>query len=258
MERVENVNKLEKALKIIEEGNRRGAIIRIIGGLAIYYHCPTAKNECFARTYGDIDLFGLSSQRKIINRLMEESGYKPNKEFNALHGERRLLYYDEACNLRIDYLLDFFEMCHKIDLRNRLEVHDVTIPLADLLLTKLQVVCLTEKDIKDIVVLLIDHELSDEDEEDKVNIRYIARLCSNDWCLQKTVNITLDRVLEWIANSSINENFKESVASKIVRIKAAIDAEPKSLKWKLRSVIGEKTRWYELPEEPLHDFLIQQ
>lgn len=255
MKKFENDMKLEKALEIIEKGERKGATIRLIGGLAIYYHCPTARSDYFVRTYGDIDLFGLSSQRRIINNLMEELGYKPNKEFNALHGERRLLYYDKSSSLRVDYLLDFFEMCHKIDLRNRLRISNVTIPLADLLLTKLQIVCLTEKDIKDIVVLLIDHELSDKDEEEKVNVKYIAKLCSNNWCLQRTVNITLDRVLEWVADSPISENFKKYVASKIAQIKVAIDAEPKSLKWKLRSIIGERVKWYELPEEPLHKSL---
>ncbi|MEM3921300.1 MAG: hypothetical protein QXM43_03350 [Desulfurococcaceae archaeon] len=255
---LENTKKLERALKIIGEGNKRGVAIRLIGGLAIYYHCPTARNGYFARAYGDIDLFSLSSKRKIINELMEELGYKPNKTFNMIHGERRLIYYDETCNLRVDYLLDFFEMCHKIDLRNRLEIDDVTISLADLLLTKLQIIFLTEKDIKDIVALLLDHELSDGDEEDKVNVKYIAKLCSKDWGLQKTINITLDRVLEWIANSSISEGFREKVISRIDQIRTAINTEQKSLKWKLRAIIGEKVKWYELPEEPLHDSSIPQ
>ncbi len=242
---------LEKALKIIEEGERRGATIRLMGGLAIYYHSPTAKNEYLSRTYGDIDFFGLSSQTKIIKKLMESLGYSPYERFNALHGDRRLMYFDEPNNLRIDFLLDYFEMCHKIDLRDRLRIDNLTIPLADLLLTKLQIVELNEKDIKDIAVLLIDHELSDKDEDDKINIKYIASLCSNDWGLQKTIESTIDKVFEWTNQSPIHEEYKKIIISKLSKIKTTIDSEPKSLKWKMRAKIGEKVRWYEIPEEPL-------
>lgn len=242
---------LEKALKIIEESERRGATIRLMGGLAIYYHSPTASNEYFSRTYGDLDFFGLSSQTKIIKKLMESLGYKLHKRFNALHGERRLLYFDETNGLRIDFLLDYFEMCHKIDLRDRLRIDNVTIPLADLLLTKLQIVELNEKDIKDIAVLMIDHDLSDKDEDDKINIKYIASLCSNDWGLQKTIEITIDKVFEWTNQSPIHEGYKKMIISKLSKMKTTIDSEPKSLKWKMRAKIGEKIRWYEIPEEPL-------
>jgi len=248
---------LEKALKVINEGEKRGATIRLIGGIAVYYHSPTAANEYFARTYGDVDFFGLSSQTKIIKKVMESLGYTPHERFNALHGDRRLLYYDESNGSRIDFMLDFFEMCHKIDLRDRLKIDKVTIPLADLLLTKLQIVELNEKDIKDIAVLLIDHELSDKDEEDHINVKYIAKLCSNDWGLEKTITITLDKVLDWARQSNISEEYKNTIITRISQIKSSIDTEPKSLKWKMRAKIGEKVRWYELPEEPLRGLVKQ-
>jgi hypothetical protein len=259
MNKIDNEQLLQKALQIIQEGSRRGILVRLLGGLAIYYHCPHSRESFFARTYGDIDLFGLSSQRRLINEVMEDLGYKPYKEFNAIHGERRLMYYDEHSNVRVDYLLDFFEMCHKIDIRNRLEEDEITIPLADLLLTKLQVIELTEKDVKDVVVLFIDHELGDSDEADKINAKYIAKLCSDDWGLYKTVNMTLDKVVDWINQSILDMEIKENILSKINRLRTIIDAEPKSLKWRMRAKIGEKIRWYEIPEEPLHkDFPIQQ
>ncbi|MEM3489572.1 MAG: hypothetical protein QXO75_07985, partial [Nitrososphaerota archaeon] len=175
----------------------------------------------------------------------------PHERFNALHGERRLLYYDESNGSRIDFLLDYFEMCHKIDLRERLRIDNVTIPLADLLLTKLQIVELTEKDIKDLAVLLIDHELSDKDEEDRINVKYIAKLCSNDWGLEKTIKMTFDKVLDWTKKAPINEQHRNTIVSRIEKIRSVIDAEPKSMKWKMRAKIGEKVRWYEIPEEPL-------
>jgi hypothetical protein len=242
---------LEKALKIIEEGERYGATIRLLGGLAIYYHSPSAREEGLSRTYGDIDLFGLSHQTKIIKNVMERLGYAPNERFNALHGGRRLIYHDEASSIRVDILLDYFEMCHRIDLRDRLKIDNVTIPLADLLLTKLQIVELNEKDIKDIVALLLDHELREGEGDEAIGINYIARLCSADWGLEKTVKTTLDRVSEWVKNNINGEAQRNSVISKIEGIRSAIDSEPKALRWRLRAAIGERVRWYEIPEEPL-------
>jgi hypothetical protein len=242
---------LENALKIVEEGERKGATIRLIGGLAVYYHSPSARSGELTRTYGDIDLFGLSHQTKIIKSVMEDQGYIPNKRFNALHGDRRLIYHDESGSVKVDILLDYFEMCHKIDLRDRLKIERVTIPLSDLLMTKLQIVELNEKDIKDIMALLIDHELKELDESEAIGINYIARLCSRDWGLEKTVKTTLDIVLDWAKRHVDNEAHRDSVISKVDRIKAAIDSTPKSLKWKLRALIGDKVRWYEMPEEPL-------
>jgi len=241
MNKTSNEQLLQKALQIIQEGSRRGILVRLLGGLAIYHHCPHSQESFFARTYGDIDLFGLSSQRRMINEMMEDLGYKPYKEFNAIHGERRLMYYDEHSNVKVDYLLDFFEMCHKIDLRNRLEKDEVTIPLADLLLTKLQVIELTEKDIKDIIVLLIDHELSNNDETDKINAKYIAKLCSDDWGLYKTVNMTLDKVAEWVNQSILDREVKEDILLSVLRQSRI------SFKSKVLGSISLNTRMYSTP-----------
>ncbi len=245
------MNVLGRALKIIEEGEKKGATIRLLGGLAVYYQSPSARSEGLSRTYGDIDLFGLSRHTKIIRDVMENLGYTPNERFNALHGQRRLLYYDEPNSIRVDILLDYFEMCHKIDLRGRLEMNKVTLPLSDLLLTKLQIVELNEKDIKDILALLMDHELKEAEDADAININYIAKVCSDDWGLEKTIKTTLNTVAEWIEQHMGNQVQKNSILQKIDGIKSAIDAMPKSLKWRIRSLIGEKVRWYELPEEPL-------
>jgi hypothetical protein len=93
--------------------------------------------------------------------------------------------------------------------------------------------------------------LKELDESEAIGINYIARLCSRDWGLEKTVKTTLDIVLDWAKRHVDNEAHKNSVISKVDRIKAAIDSTPKSLKWKLRALIGDKVRWYEMPEEPL-------
>ena len=74
----------------------------------------------------------------------------------------------------IDVFLDTFRMDHDIALKRRLELEPVSLSLADLLLTKLQIFRLNDKDIRDIVTLLDDAEVSDGDEPGTIDARYIG------------------------------------------------------------------------------------
>jgi hypothetical protein len=41
----------------------------------------------------------------------------------------------------------------------------------------------------------------------------------------------------------------DQVMENIGGLRAAISAEPKSTRWRIRSRVGEKKRWYETPED---------
>lgn len=165
-----------------------------------------------------------------------------NKRFNALHGDRRLMFYDPQLDSTIDVFLDVFEMCHKITLKDRLTIMPYTIPPSDLLLTKLQIVKLTENDVKDVFALLTDLNLSNHDDEENIDANYIAKLLSDDWGFYTTVTDNIDRLLNEFSPPS-------NVAEKLKALKDKIEKEPKSLKWKMRAKVGRKVKWYEEPEE---------
>ena len=140
---------------------------------------------------------GLRNQRKEINTLFLDLGYTPRTTFNAMNGHTRLIFNDIANERRVDIFLNEFEMCHKFDFTNRLKMHSLTLPLADLLLTKLQVYEITEREYKDVIALLKDFKLSDGDADpDTINAKYIAKLCSKDWGLWKTLSLNLERIEE--------------------------------------------------------------
>jgi hypothetical protein len=63
----------------------------------------------------------------------------------------------------VDIFLGTFNMCHSLNLEGRMEQEPLTLPLSDLLLTKLQIVKLNPKDALDSLVLLGDHEVSGTD-----------------------------------------------------------------------------------------------
>jgi hypothetical protein len=191
---------------------------------------------------------GLRKQAKEIRKLFLTLGYVPREIFNALQGGTRLIFQDNEYQRRIDIFLDVFEMCHRLDLRTRIQLDEMTIPLAYLLFTKLQVVEITEREYKDIIALIHDHEIGDSDERELINGRYLARLCAEDWGVYKTLTINIANVLNVITQFDLETGDEKMVQDRLENILNMIERFPKGIKWKARARIGEKVRWYELPE----------
>jgi hypothetical protein len=190
----------------------------------------------------------------MIRRLLTDLGYEPNQRFNALHGDTRLIFDDPNNKRSVDVFLEVFKMCHKLPIGNRLSLDELTIPITDLLLTKLQIMEANEKDIRDLTAIMRDHEVEKKvspSERDVIDAGYIARLCSNEWGLQKTITKTLKKIPALLPRYGLDSDSEQVVRSRIGRLLEEIDLVPKSLKWKLRNIIGERKRWYELPEVPI-------
>ncbi len=183
-----------------------------------------------------------------MKKLFIGLGYTPRDIFNALHGDTRLIFNDIENGRRVDIFLDVFEMCHKLDFKDRLLIDKYTIPLADLLATKLQVVEITEREYRDIISLINDHEITDTETPDAINGQYLARLCGDDWGIYKTFMINLGNISNALAQYPLDKDGEKTVRNRIEALKARIDNAPKSTRWKLRSKVGERKQWYELPE----------
>ncbi len=149
----------DAALRILEEAKSRAITLRLLGGVAVKYHCPSASLRTLQCYYPDLDFFGTGEQGQSIRKLFRDLGYKPNQRFNALQGETRLIFEDPESERRVDIFLDVFHMCHTLHIGKRLALDDYTIPITDLLLTKLQIVEINEKDVRDIIAILRDHEV---------------------------------------------------------------------------------------------------
>jgi len=209
--------------------------------------CPSASKPPFSRHYVDIDLFGRRKETAKINLLFRDLGYKPRERFNALHGSR-LIFNDLKNMRRVDVFLDVFQMCHRFDFRDRLGLEPKTITISDLLSTKLQIVEMNEKDIKDILVLLLDHEVSAEETPDGINASYLAKLCAEDWGIYRTFTTNLDRIPEFVGRLSLDDGRRGLIVGRAESIRKEIEGAPKSMGWKMRATVGDRKRWYELPE----------
>jgi hypothetical protein len=241
---------VDEAKTLISEATKKGVILRVFGGVAIKHHCPSAGHSPLDRHIADIDLFGLSKQGRAIQRVFADLSYIPAQSFNALHGNRRMMFFESKSHVRRDVFLDSFVMCHKFDFRKRLEVDNFSISLSDLLMTKLQVVEIEERDYKDIVCIILDHELASSEAEETINKEYIADICSDDWGIYRTLTQNLEKTQAYLQHLNLENSKKEAAEAKMKSLAATIEQAPKSMKWKTRSLIGDKMSWYELPEVP--------
>ena len=235
--------------QIMEGARRRGLTIRLLGGTAIRFRCPSATHRSLSRKVPDIDLITYRKDSRKLSEMFVELGLAPMKMFNALHGDKRMLFTDAELERQVDVFVETFEMCHKFDFRERMLLDDVTLPLADLLLTKLQIIEINEKDYKDITSLFMDHPLSEKDEKESINAAYIASLCSKDWGVWRTITRNLDWTRTFLKGIDIEPERKDLVMSRISSLLVRINKEPKIIGWKMRSKVGDRVIWYDEPEK---------
>lgn len=240
-------DKFENELKrIIKASNESGIILRVIGSLAFQMHCPKFGylQAAMGRAYTDIDFAAYHKQTKEIQVLMAGLGYTENREvFIVSEGERAI--FDRAeIGIHVDIFYEKLAFCHVIYWNNRLEVDNPSIPLAEMLLEKMQIVQINEKDIIDTIMLLLEHPLGDKDNE-TINIKYISGLCSNDWGLWRTTTMNLEKVRQ-LAQSykQLTDEQKETVDMQVKTALGRIEKEPKSLAWRLRARVGDRVKWY--------------
>ena len=238
----------EEAMRITRAASARSLVVRVVGGVAIHLRAAPDTPAALTRTYKDIDVVTTSSASRAVQDLFGELGYRPDREFNALHARDRLLFYDDGNRRQIDVFVGSFQMCHEIDLSARLELDQLTVPLAELLLTKLQIVQLNEKDQRDILALLHDHPVADHD-RDAINASVVARACAGDWGLWRTTKGTLSCSRESLTGYELSPPSRARVQSGLEQLDAAIEGEPKTRRWRWRARVGERARWYEEPDE---------
>lgn len=241
-------NSLDEAKRIVDKARQNGIVLRVLGGLAVKYYCPSTSDRALNREYADMDLIGLNGGK--LKELFSELGYTADEFFNMTQGDARLLFLDPK-ERKVEVFLRIFDMCHKFDFRDRLTINDFAISISDLLMTKLQVVELTEKDIKDIIAMLLDYQIGHVDEGKTINAKYIADICSKKWGVYKTFTDTLKSTLTQLEKYRLEPQKDENVRSRIKQLLDDIESAPKSMGWKSRARIGERKIWYNLPEKPL-------
>ena len=213
--------------------------LRLLGGVAVRLH-----TDALSREYKDLDFATTKKGSGDTQTLLRDLGYEPHVGFNAMNARERLLFFDNPNDRQVDVFVGSFRMCHEIPLERRLDRQADTVPLAELLLTKLQIIELNEKDVRDAVALLSTQDITDDDTG--LNAARVAELTADDWGLWRTITRNLASVGQHLESYEVD---RALVATRLDELQRRIEEAPKSRGWKLRDRIGERKRWYELPEE---------
>ena len=231
------------ALSLIAAAAATGTTLRLLGGIAVWATCPSSRSGPYARSCGDIDLVA-AGRASPVEAVFSSCAWSPDAEFNLYNGETRLRFRKDGA--KADVFLGGFKMCHRVPLGRRLGFDAASIPLAELLLTKLQIVEANPKDLGDAACILLDHEVGARD-GDSINVSALAEACADDWGLWRTTTESLRTLAAWLASGGVAG--ATTANARIQAILAALEREPKTLRWRARAAVGERVRWYELPEE---------
>ena len=243
---------LDRAIEVIDAATRQGIPLRLLGGLAVRYLCPSFPPR--SREDQDMDLASLSRVRSDLTSFLASRGFLPDKQFNALHGHKQMYFVAED-GRALDVMLDRLDMCHVLDFRERIERLPYTLDPTDLLLSKLQIVEINEKDLQDAIYLLAAFPIGDDEESGTLGPARLCQIVCQDWGWWRTVSGNLDRISDLSQADRARlvppgAPFDPAEQARTLRRKA--DEAPKGLRWRVRSKIGDRVRWYELPEEIAH------
>lgn len=234
--------------RLIAVAEHAGARLRAMGGVGVALRAPRA-DPSLQRSYADIDVAAPRKARREVEVGMTEAGLVPEREFNALNGSRRQIWWTPDGTLHVDVFLGEFAMCHRLDLERGLESSGPALAAADLLLTKLQVVELNLKDAQDAAALLTTHALAEDEDEDAISLGRLRAVLAADWGFYTTASDNLERLPDVVAAHA--PEVAGTLAGACRDLLAALEAAEKSRAFRLRAKVGRRKRWYELPEESL-------
>lgn len=243
-----------EAMNMVSAAEKRGITVRLLGGMAVRVLCPDFPPRPAAGLQ-DIDLASVTSSRKALQNFLIEQGHQPDKNFNALYGHKQLYFVSAISGRPIDVLIDKLAMCHELEFKDRITRMPYTLDPLDVLLSKLQIVKLNEKDVRDIVYLLSAYPVRDGAEAGTISLDLYRPIVGDDWGWWRTVTMNLGKIRELIGGRPelVPSGATYDPAAQTTALTAAAEDAAKSRRWKLRARVGDRVRWYQEPEESTHD-----
>jgi hypothetical protein len=242
---------LPEALSLVQGAAAAGLKLKILGGLGVRVLCPDFPPR--QRAGQDIDLACTGKARRQVAGHLERAGCQPDKRFNNLNGDRQM-YFTAPSGRPVDVMVDKLSMCHVLDLRPSFGTASPALDPADLLLSKLQIIELNAKDAHDISHLLSGVPVGRAPAGPAIDPDRFGSVLASDWGWWRTVTGSLAKLPGLLAEQPglVPPRPRFDPLAQARQLQDVADTVPKGLKWKLRANIGDKVRWYELPEEVDH------
>jgi hypothetical protein len=218
----------------------------VMDPIALWACCTETRQWVSMPQKRHIDFCAASEQAGILMRLFDQLGYEINQRFHATHGNERLHFDDPQRFLSADIYLDAFAMYHRFSLKPILASGASLLPETQLAIIRLQIVEVTDAELRDLCALFLEHNLAHSSEPGAIDETQISKLCADDWGWYKTIKMNLERLVEF-ADNHLSPTARDTVTTRVRQIQSGIEIAPKSLRWLARARIGETVRWYETP-----------
>jgi hypothetical protein len=246
----------QEGRRVVDTARGRGVVLRLLGGFAVHEHCR-GKTAC-RRDHLDLDFVALRRQTRPVVEVFEELGYEERIHVRQATRMMQAQFVRECVHGgggvsrahgedHVDVFFDRFKLDHSLDLRDRLALHPYAVPLADALVTKLQMHAPEPRDVRDAIFLLAAG--AEGGEAGDVDPAYVGRLCARDWGLFYDVALSLQRCVRALDEAGLGPEERDRVAGLLARLTGALDAAPKTLAWRLRAGVGTRRRWWNVVEE---------
>jgi hypothetical protein len=245
---------LPEAMALITAAGQAGIDVRLLGGMAVRVLCPDYPPRPTAGLQ-DIDLATVTPARKALQKFLLDQGHQPDKNFNALYGHKQLYFVSGVSGRPIDVLIDRLEMCHALEFRDRLTKMPYTLDVVDVLLSKLQIVELNEKDARDIIYLLSAYPVADGSQDNAISLDVFGSIVAADWGWWRTATTNLEKIQALVRDEGgqlVPAGAAHDPAAQAGTLAVAAAEVPKSRRWKLRARVGDRVRWYQEPQESTH------
>ena len=243
----------EAAEAAVRAASERAVPLKLLGGQAVRLLTPDYTPR--VRSDQDMDFASVSKAKSAVIEFLGGLGFHSDKQFNTMYGHKQMYFTTPDGATSVDVVMDQLNMCHVLEFADRIDRMPYTLDVTDLLLTKLQVVEQNEKDVHDIVYLLSAFEVAPGDEPGTIGLERFGKVVGDDWGWWRTVTMNLDRVIEHASGDLrrlVPPAARLDAVEQARALRAHADAVPKGLRWKIRSRVGDRVQWYELPEEVAH------
>jgi hypothetical protein len=241
---------LEEGRHLTNEAQKQGIVLRVMGPIALNYYFPdfmdlySRMERLGERVFTDIDYAAYGKHRSKLVPFFERHGYELEKRAAMISGGTRMIFFSSNIPM-IDVFFDKLNYNHPIDYRGRLEIHPYCVSLADILLQKLQIVQINDKDLKDGMLLLLAAAVAETD-GNAINVKYVAKVFADDWGFYYTATNNLKKIKEAsFGVKALNEEQRRIITEKADQLLRYIEDTPKSGKWKGRAKTGTSRSWYQ-------------
>lgn len=237
---------LDVAVSVINTLAARRIVARLFGGLSIEVIAPWKDIFGIDRPVKDIDIIVPRSSMITAMDVLSIDGWKMNGRNQRINSGILVCAIDNTSGTRLDMYADPVILNQTLYFGQRLRILEKTLTPVDLLISKLQIVNITDRDLDDICALAGGCQVAAVDSPSTLNAERLKIICSNSWALQYTSIGNLDAAERRAGtHRDIQEERLARILQNVSLLRNICTDCPKSWTWRLRAKIGPLLPWYE-------------